>query len=63
MSIPVQHLLQSFDLLPEADKREVAAEIIRRSLNLGFLPLSDEELVSIADGLFLELDRQESTDE
>ena len=56
-----QALLHSFDLLPEPDKQEVAAEIIRRAVQLDLLPLADEELVSLAEGLFLELDENEST--
>jgi hypothetical protein len=57
----VRDLLQSFDSLSEAEKKEVASEILRRSASLEFLPVSDEELVLNAEQLFLELDRQEST--
>ena len=34
MSTNTQELLKSFDLLPEGEKREVASEIIRRTLAL-----------------------------
>ena len=34
MSTNRQELLKSFDLLPEGEKREVASEIIRRTLAL-----------------------------
>ena len=57
----VRDLLQSFDSLSEADKKEVASEILRRSASFDLLPLSDEELIVNAEQLFLELDRQEST--
>jgi len=57
----VRDLLQSFDNLSEADKKEVAAKILRRSASFDLLPLSDEELVLNPEQLFLELDRQEST--
>ena len=57
----VRDLLQSFESLSEADKKEVASEILRRSASFKLLPLSDEELVLNAEQLFLELDRQEST--
>ena len=60
MTAVVQNILQSFDELPEIERREVASEIIRRSLGFSLPPLSDEELVSNADALFLELDQRES---
>ena len=55
-----QALLRSFDRLPEDEKQEVAAEIIRRAAQLNLLPLADDALVALADGLFLELDERES---
>ncbi len=62
MAAEVQDILRSFELLPEADKVELAAEIIRRSVNLNVPPLSDEQLISAAEDLFLELDRSEAED-
>lgn len=53
-------ILESFDLLPEPDKKEVVAEIIRRAVQPDLLPLADEELVSLADQVFLQLDEHES---
>ncbi|MDZ7289491.1 MAG: hypothetical protein ONB44_19125 [candidate division KSB1 bacterium] len=63
METAVQTILQSYELLPEFEKRKVAYEIIRRSLEFNLPPLSDEELVINADELFLELDRRESKDD
>ncbi len=60
MTTAVQHLLKSFDLLSEVEKREVVAELLRRSQHLDRSPLSDEELVLNAETLFLELDRREA---
>ena len=59
MATIVEELLHSFELLPEAEKRELAAEILRRSLRFESPPLSDEDLVRNAEDLFLELDRRE----
>lgn len=59
MSPAVQNLIESFDHLPETDKRTAASEILRRSVTLDLPPLSDEELVSAAEMVFLELDREE----
>ena len=63
MSASIQNFLKSFDLLSEEEKKEVASEIIRRSINFDLPPLSDKELVLSAEELFLVLDRQESKDE
>ena len=62
MSASVKHILKTFDLLSDKEKKEVASEIIRRSINFDLPPLSDEELVLSAEELFLELERQESKD-
>jgi hypothetical protein len=62
MTTEAQNLLHSFDLLQDADKCEVAAEILRRSEILNAPPLSDNQLVSIADELFLEMDKEEGKD-
>jgi hypothetical protein len=62
MTAQVQEMLHTFDLLPESDKRELAGEILRRSLMLGVPALSDEQLVGAAEELFLQLDRSEAAD-
>lgn len=62
MSASSQELLESFDRLPEGEKREVASEIIRRSLAFDLSPLTDEELVVNAEQVFLTLDGRESED-
>lgn len=62
ISTTVEELLKSFDLLPEVEKHKVVTEILRRSLELRSAPLTDEELASNAEQVFLELDRRESED-
>ncbi len=54
MSTSAQNLLDSFDLLPEEEKREVAYAIIRRALNLDLPPLSADEMVSSTEEIFFE---------
>lgn len=63
MTHEVEHLLDSFDHLPEAQQREAASEILRRVQRLTLDPMSDDELVLCAEGLFLELDRREDANE
>jgi hypothetical protein len=45
------------------DKREAAAEILRRSLQIDFPPLEDAALVERAEELFLSLDQHEASNE
>lgn len=59
MTIQAQEILHSFDLLPEGDKQEVVAEILRRSLTINTTPLSDNDLVGAAEDNFLQLDGRE----
>ena len=63
MSATVEEILDSFDHLSESDKRELASEIIRRTIGFDLPPLTDEELVLNAEALFLELDQRESAND
>jgi hypothetical protein len=60
MATQVNSILELFDMLSEADKRALAAEIIKRSLQLDAPPLTDEELIGAAAETFLDLDRHET---
>jgi hypothetical protein len=60
MTKSVEELLNSFEKLPEAEKRELASEIMKRSLTLDLPELSDESLVVASDLIFLKLDKEES---
>ena len=61
MSTTANEILESFDHLADDEKRVVASEIIRRTIELELPALTDEELVLNAETLFLELDQREST--
>ena len=63
MTQSVEQLLKSFEQLPEAEKREAASEIIKRSLTLDLPGLSDDTLLCAADQTFLQLDKEESINE
>lgn len=63
MTASVKKILESFDELPETEKREVATAILRRALRFDTPPLTDEDLVAEADDLFRELDAREASDE
>ena len=63
MTASAKGILESFDDLPERDKREVASAILRRTVRFDLPPLTDEDLVAQADELFRELDAREASDE
>ncbi|MEH2137321.1 MULTISPECIES: hypothetical protein [unclassified Nostoc] len=63
MTAPVEELLSTFDRLPESERLEIALEILKRVRHLDFPCLSNEDLVWNAEEIFLELDRQEASDE
>jgi len=58
MGDAARHLLQSFEALSEAERREVLEELLRRAAELPYSFPSDEELVRAADQVFQDLDRR-----
>jgi hypothetical protein len=61
MSALVQELLDTFDRLTDSERLDLVLEILKRTIQLDFPPLSDEDLVLNAEGIFLELDDRESS--
>lgn len=62
MGTPAENLIDTFDGLPDSEKREVAAAILQRTAEMEFGSVSDDELVFSAEETFLELDRREAED-
>lgn len=59
MTTEAKHVLEEFQTLSEAAKREVIVEILRISDDLDYGELSDEELAFAANEVFLALDKEE----
>lgn len=59
MTAIVQELLNTFDNLTYSERLDLLSEILRRTVDLEFKPLSDEELTLNAEDLFLTLDEEE----
>lgn len=59
MTALTQEILNNFDRLPNTEQMEIALEILRRTINFDFPPLTDEDLTLNAEELFLVLDQQE----
>ena len=62
MTKPAENIIKSFEKLPPTEQREVATEILRRTIEIQLTPLSDDELTRNAEDIFLELDRREAAD-
>lgn len=62
MSSDSQHLLSSFDALPLGEQREVMAALLQKASSWDNPPLTDDDLVHLAEDVFLELDRREGVD-
>lgn len=60
MTTEAKHLIEEFGALPEPSKREVLAELLRMSRHLDYPEMSDDELVSAANDVFLAYDERES---
>jgi len=60
MSPQVKKLLRSFEALPEVEKHELASAILRWSQEVEHPPMTEEELLSAANEVFLRLDREEA---
>lgn len=59
MTRAAKKLLDEFETLPDTDRAEVLAELLRRAALAPHDLPRDEELISAADHLFVELDRRE----
>ena len=60
MTAQGRHIIDEFEALPDQTKREVLAELIRSSRFIEYPEVSEDELLSAADDIFLEYDRRES---
>jgi len=59
MTETAKRLLDTFDSLPEQERREVAREILRRTALAEHPSLEDAELLALADEVFHALDHAE----
>ena len=62
MTKVARQFIETFDALPEDEKRVVTVEILRRTALEDQASLEEAELVLAADQVFLDLDRREEQD-
>ncbi len=60
MTTTVQRLLETFDALPDPDKRQAAIEILRRVTAADEGDVPEAALIGAADELFRALDAEEN---
>ncbi len=61
MTRATEQLLEQFDALPEQERSELVTELARRVSLAPHDAPTDEDLLSAADRLFVELDRREQS--
>lgn len=59
MTADAKHIVDDFQALPDTAKREVLAELVRISGRIDYPAVSDEELISAANDVFLSYDERE----
>lgn len=62
MTTEAKHLIEEFGALPDPSKREVLAELLRLSRHLDYPEISDDELSSSANDVFLGYDERETSE-
>jgi hypothetical protein len=60
MSTNARRVIEEFDELGEAEQHEVLIKLLRKSIKSPYPSLTEAELTSVADEIFLELDQDES---
>lgn len=63
MSTSLKDLIQAFRDLPDSEKHELAAAVLRWESGAAHPRLVDDELLANAEAVFLALDRDEERDE
>jgi hypothetical protein len=62
MTAAAEHFIQDFEALPEPEKQEVLAKLLRIASHLDYGPISDEELEAATDALFVSYDAEEQSE-
>jgi hypothetical protein len=62
MTAAAEHIIEDFEALPEPEKRDVLAKLLRIAADLDYGPITDEELASATDALFVMYDAEERSE-
>ena len=61
MTAMAEHIIEDFEALPEPEKREVLAKLLKIASHWDYGPISEEELLVSADEVFVMFDREEES--
>ena len=62
MTADARHIIDDFEALPDGEKQEVLARLIRIARDIEYADLRDDDLTAAADEIFLDYDRREAND-
>ena len=62
MTAEAKHLIEDFEKLSDLEKREVLSELLHAAKQLEYPPVTEDELTSAANQVFLEYDRREANE-
>ena len=60
MTTNARRVIEEFDELGAAEQHEVLIKLLRKSIKSPYPSLTESELTTVADEIFLELDQDES---
>jgi hypothetical protein len=59
MTAAAEHIVEDFEALPDPERRQVLAQILKIASQMDYGPITDEELLASADEVFVMFDREE----
>jgi hypothetical protein len=62
MTAAAEHIIEDFEALPEPEKRDVLAKLLRLASDFDYGPITDEELESATDAVFVMYDAEERSE-
>ena len=62
MTATAEHIIEDFEALAEPERREVLARLLQIASHMEYGAISDEELASATDALFVAYDAEERSE-
>jgi len=62
MTAAAEHVVEDFEALPETEKRQALAKILQIASQMDYGPITDEELESMTDAVFVMYDAEERSE-
>lgn len=62
MTADARHIIEDFEALPDGEKQEVLAQLLRIARDIEYEDTAEDDLTAAADEIFLDYDRREAND-